>query len=176
MRQQATEGRRRGGEDSGGRTSSCVFSWESRSSVSENLGSAKPSLAQHHQRPPTARRSSSYTTPDISTVTLHNGRRRKDPVSLHRQCLVRRLSDRTQIPQARLVAGRWLVRATRQLERQHCRRWPCPCQHRRHGLVRFRTARVPRQDARAGQVLPQPIVRHTETTRGESNAESRIGS
>ncbi|KAH8632070.1 hypothetical protein IG631_13753 [Alternaria alternata] len=67
--------------------------------------------------------------------------------------------DAQQIPQARLVAGWWLVRPASQLESQHGRRRPRPRQHRRHGLDAQRKPRIPRQDARTPPILPQPIVR-----------------
>ena len=107
-----------------------------------------------------------HPPPDISTPALHNGRRRKDPVGAVRQCLARPPADRIQVPQARLVARRWLVCAAWQLEGQHrcCRRRSR--QHRRLCLDHFRTARIPPQDARAGPLLPQPIVRHSRP-RGE---------
>jgi hypothetical protein len=64
-----------------------------------------------------------------------------------------------QVPKARLVARRWLVCATHELEGQHGRHGRCSARHHSHGLDRERAERISRQDAAAEQVLPQSIVR-----------------
>lgn len=64
-----------------------------------------------------------------------------------------------QVPQARLVAQRWLVRPAGQLARQHGHHDGRRLRHHRPGLEPERRARGPPQDARARPFLPQPIVR-----------------
>jgi len=61
------------------------------------------------------------SNPLSSLKFLHNGRRRQSPVSADP---IGRQWDETcakflQLPQARLVTGRWLVRTARELESQH---------------------------------------------------------
>lgn len=63
-----------------------------------------------------------------------------------------------QVPKARLVAGRWLVLTTRQLESKHSSHGRRAHRHHRRSLESQRQPGIPRQDARASQILPQPKV------------------
>lgn len=59
-----------------------------------------------------------------------------------------------QIPQARLVTVRWLVRSTLQLEGQYRRHWRRRPRNYCHGFQCQRRPRTPQQDARVRQILP----------------------
>lgn len=63
-----------------------------------------------------------------------------------------------QLPQARLVPGRWLVRAAGQLARQHHHGGRRDCRHRGRDVELQRQAGDVGAQARALGVAPQPIV------------------
>lgn len=64
-----------------------------------------------------------------------------------------------QVPQARLVAGRWLVHTTRELESEHGHLYRRHHRHHGSGVQAEHGTRSQIQDARARPVLPQSVVR-----------------
>lgn len=110
-------------------------------------------------------RSQTSSTSTINSQAHHNGWRRQDPVCLCTQFLTHTSLMASQVPQIRLVTGRWLVRPTQQLEIQHCHHGRHHCLH--HGLCLESQCkqRVPVEDARGGTLLPQPIVSGTTVSR-----------